>query len=57
MKERRSAKCPKCGQRVRVTIPKGGDGSVDVYMRHKINGQRCDGSRSIVTSAPASPKE
>lgn len=47
--QRRSASCPGCGQQVRVCIPKGGDGSVDVYVRHKLrNGSQCGWSRRTV---------
>lgn len=44
-----SAICPKCKKKVRVVIPRGGDGSVDVYVRHKDrDGKRCDMSRQEV---------
>lgn len=42
-----TAPCPDCGQTVRTVVPRGGDGSVEVYVRHKnADGARCFGSRS-----------
>lgn len=46
----RSATCTACGRRVRICIPKGGDGSVDVYVRHKTpHGLLCRMSRCEVS--------
>lgn len=45
----RRATCPLCGQTVPVLVPKGGDGSVDVFRRHKnYDGTPCDRSRTEV---------
>jgi hypothetical protein len=42
----RSAICPFCNKLVRICAPAGGDGSMDVYIRHKDSaGNRCEGSR------------
>ena len=50
----RSATCPGCGKRVRICIPWGGDGSVDVYFRHRLpSGAQCEYSRSEVKSSNA----
>lgn len=47
---KRSAVCPECNTRVRITVPAGGDGSVDVFVRHRDRqGRRCPGSRRIVS--------
>lgn len=47
--DKRSASCPVCGKRVRVIIPKQGDGSVDILTRHRTSyGVQCAGSRRIV---------
>ena len=41
-----SATCPGCGQIVRICVPCGGDGSVDVYSRHRLaGGAPCEYSR------------
>jgi hypothetical protein len=48
-----SRPCPSCGRKVRVGIPKGGDGSVEVYSRHKSDMKqlsRCPMSWQIVPS-------
>lgn len=43
------AKCPECGKAMGVAAPKGGDGSVEVYPRHKNkDGARCRGGRDTV---------
>lgn len=40
------AKCPDCGKTLAVQPPRGGDGSLDVFPRHKNKkGERCDRSR------------
>ncbi len=55
----RSAECPRCGRRVRILIPAGGDGSADIYVRHNDrNGNRCEMSRMIVKDeAPSDQAE
>lgn len=44
---KRAAICPICGQSVRIGVPAGGDGSLDVFFRHlnKRTGAACLGSR------------
>jgi hypothetical protein len=46
------AKCPQCGRILAVQVPRGGDGSVDVFPRHDtypgLNGNRCLMGRSPV---------
>lgn len=43
------ARCEACGKFVQVTIPKGGDGSLYVYYRHRNpEGDYCEGSRRDV---------
>jgi hypothetical protein len=39
--------CSFCNREIRVCIPKGGDGSCDVFVRHKTEGRWCKGSRTI----------
>lgn len=47
--ERSSRTCPTCGRKVRVVVPKGGDGSALVYVRHdNREGDYCMESRSVV---------
>lgn len=49
MKDKRSAICRHCGKSVRIGVPRGGDGSIDVYYRHKDkSGKPCDGARREV---------
>ena len=49
MSDKRSELCRGCGKRVRICIPKGGDGSVDIYVRHRNqSGDYCPQSRMIV---------
>jgi hypothetical protein len=41
-----SARCPYCGRTVRTVVPRGGDGSLEVYVRHDDTpGHRCQGAR------------
>lgn len=41
--------CPDCGKRIRAIVPKGGDGSAQVFVRHTDSqGAWCPGSRRIV---------
>lgn len=44
------AQCPYCCRVLAVQVPRGGDGSAEVYPRHDHLGRmaRCDGSREIV---------
>lgn len=47
-----SAACPTCRRRVKITTPAGGDGSVDVFDRHKRYDDgpvhQCPSSRQVV---------
>jgi len=45
----RTAVCPVCFKTVKIHVPRGGDGSVDVFNRHKNDdGVRCNWSLQIV---------
>lgn len=51
-----SAACPECHCQIRTTIPKGGDGSIDVFVRHSTKGavrRMCPGSRREVQYPPS----
>lgn len=46
-----SAVCPVCGKTIQIGVPRGGDGSVDVFFRHRFDGETlCPGSRREVES-------
>ncbi len=45
--------CPWCGRRVRTVVPGGGDGSVEVFVRHGDGGAVCEGSRREVPAEDA----
>ena len=41
-------RCPACGRRIQTVVPKGGDGSAVVFVRHKTPLQKyCGQSRMI----------
>lgn len=42
--------CPRCGQRRKARIPRGGDGSALLVLPHKTQpkGERCTGSDELV---------
>jgi hypothetical protein len=44
---RQRAQCPQCGKVMTVQVPRGGDGSVDVFPRHRLpNKAPCEMSRN-----------
>jgi len=45
-------KCPVCGKKVGVYIPRGGDGSAYRLYAHKIFGVSCHGSYLLDTNIP-----
>lgn len=40
-----TAVCYVCRRRVRAVVPRGGDGSLHVFVRHEHDGRMCEGSR------------
>lgn len=42
-----SRTCATCGRRVRTVVPAGGDGSGQVFVRHKHGSKQCSGSRTL----------
>lgn len=45
------ARCPGCGRMVIIGVPRGGDGSADVFRTHRDqNGDRCSYSRDFATA-------
>lgn len=54
-------KCPSCTRRIRGVVPKGGNGSAEVFVRHtitKVSNIPCRNSRQIVpdTLEPLAPR-